>query len=75
MWTHGRERGDTTCETCSRFCDDPQELERAFAGISALSSAWGSTRGRAGVCAVDGTFRDPGAGCPEYRARDVEVGA
>jgi hypothetical protein len=72
MRTKGTLRADLTCETCSWFRDDPRDLERAFAGITALSSAYGSTRGRAGVCGVDDSFRDPGAACAEYRARDVE---
>jgi hypothetical protein len=58
-----------TCESCARFLDDPQELERLFRGINALSSAWGSTRGRAGVCAVSGRFRDPSPACRDYAPR------
>jgi hypothetical protein len=57
------------CGSCAHFHDDPGELERLFRGIGALSSAYGSTRGRAGVCLVDGAFRDPAPACPDYRSR------
>jgi hypothetical protein len=49
--------------------DDPEELERAFPGILALSSGQGSTRGRCGICLVLDTFQDPIPACPEFRAR------
>ena len=51
------------------FEDQPGALERAFIGMTALSSAYGSTRGRAGVCASSGRFHDPGPACPEFAPR------
>jgi hypothetical protein len=46
--------------------NDPQALERSFIGISALSSAFGSTRGRAGICLKESTFRDPEPVCRAF---------
>ncbi len=60
---------DETCATCAWFIDDPQELERAFTGIGALSSAYGSCRGRAGICRIDQGFRDPRGACADFRRR------
>jgi len=37
-----------------------------FPGILILSSTYGSTRGRAGVCGIDQTFHDPEPACPEF---------
>ena len=51
------------------FVDDPDEIERVFTGIGALSSAYGSTRGRAGICLVDFGFRDPRGGCRDFHLR------
>jgi hypothetical protein len=53
--------------------NEPQALERSFIGISALSSAFGSTRGRAGICLKDSTFRDPEPVCPAFEPRIREV--
>jgi hypothetical protein len=53
--------------------NDPRALERSFVGIAALSSAFGSTRGRAGICVKESTFRDPGPACPVFEARIREV--
>lgn len=57
------------CQGCADFVDDPARIEAAFPGIAALSSAWGSARGRAGICLRSGTFQDPQPVCPEFAAR------
>lgn len=62
-----------TCRSCLHFVNDPRALERSFVGIAALSSAFGSTRGRAGICLKESTFRDPGPACPVFEARIREV--
>ena len=58
-----------TCAQCTLFEDDPGAIERAFTGMTALSSAYGSTRGSAGVCTVHGLFHDPRPACPEFAPR------
>jgi hypothetical protein len=58
--------GFDNCHTCRHFVDDPQELEDSLPGLTILSSAWGSTRGDAGLCASHGTWQDPETGCPDY---------
>jgi hypothetical protein len=55
-----------TCGSCRHFVSDPQALERCFVGIGALSSAFGSTRGRAGICLMESTFGDPGPACASF---------
>ncbi len=66
---------ETTCGGCRHFVDDPAELERALTGILILSSTYGSTRGRAGICGVTGRFHDPLVACDEFAAReDVPLG-
>jgi hypothetical protein len=60
---------EPTCAVCAYFLDDPLELERAFPGTIALSSAYGSTRGRSGICTLRNTFQDPIPACPDYLAR------
>jgi hypothetical protein len=61
------EPGD--CRSCHLFVDEPAELERALPGLTILSSASGSTRGRAGICLARHTFQDPAPACPEFRPR------
>jgi hypothetical protein len=55
--------------------NDPQALERSFIGIGALSSAFGSTRGRAGICLKKSTFQDPEPLCPAFEPRLREARA
>lgn len=55
-----------TCKGCKHFSDDPHELEKMFPSILILSSTYGSTRARAGICAIDQTFHDPEPACPDF---------
>jgi hypothetical protein len=58
------------CTSCQLFVDDPDELEHALPGLTILSSASGSARGRAGICLARHTFQDPEPACPEFRPRE-----
>jgi hypothetical protein len=64
--------GAATCRDCVHFEDDPACLEAALPHMEILSSAWGSTRGDAGLCRALGRFHDPipAAGCPAFEARE-----
>jgi hypothetical protein len=62
------------CTSCQLFVDDPEELEHALPGLTILSSARGSTRGRAGICLARHTFQDPEPACPEFRLREARRG-
>jgi len=61
-----------SCRDCVHFEDDPARLEAALPHMEILSSAWGSTRGDAGLCRALGRFHDPipAAGCPAFEARE-----
>ncbi|NJN63849.1 MAG: hypothetical protein HC882_02510 [Acidobacteria bacterium] len=61
------------CRHCERFMDDPLVLEAQWVGISILSSTFGSTRGRAGICQVTDLFQDPAPACPHFVARAVDA--
>jgi len=39
-----------TCRDCKYFNNDPEWIETVFPGLNALSSAYGTARGEAGVC-------------------------
>ena len=57
------------CPLCLHFEDDPEQLEKQLVGLTILSSALGSTRGSAGLCAHHGTWQDPVSGCPDFEPR------
>ena len=65
----GRQGNTRTCSECARFTDDPLALEALFVGMTALSSAFGSTRGDAGVCGIGDVFQNPVAACGEFLPR------
>ena len=54
------------CGTCIHFQDDPAVLEERFAGIGALSSVRGDSRGDAGICTRHGRYLLPVHTCPEF---------
>ena len=59
---------ETSCRVCRFFFDDPLLLEAQLPGIGALSSAFGSTRGNAGICEQTGRFHDPLPPCDAFEA-------
>ena len=59
---------ETSCRACRFFFDDPLLLEAELPGIGALSSAFGSTRGNAGICEQTGRFHDPLPPCEDFEA-------
>lgn len=63
-----------TCRDCSHFDDDPASLERRLPGLTALSSAYSSVRGDAGICQASGRYLLPldAAGCPDFRRRGAD---
>ena len=70
-WHPSPARGPLTCRECASFVDNPIALERALPGLTILSSAAGSTRGKAGICELRGTFQDPEPACDGFSPRGV----
>jgi hypothetical protein len=62
-----------TCRSCVHFDDDPGRLEREVPGILVFGSAYGSSRGHAGLCIELGRFHDPlpAGSCPAFVRRGI----
>lgn len=69
-----RQKRPFGCTECQYFDDDPRSLERQLPGIQALSSAFGSTRGRAGICSCTQRFHDPQPACDAFLPRTARPG-
>jgi len=54
------------CAVCRHFDTDPVRLERRLPGLSALSSAYGTTRGRDGICIQHDRLAPPTALCTQF---------
>ncbi|HLI22509.1 MAG TPA: hypothetical protein VKV32_15400 [Stellaceae bacterium] len=54
------------CRACVHFCNNPAYLESVFSGMTALSSAWGSTRAEDGLCLKHDRYLSADAGCSEF---------
>jgi hypothetical protein len=61
---------ETTCWECKYFNNDPAWLEKAFPGLNALSSAYGSARGEAGVCGKRDLYLFPIKSCTYFEHTD-----
>ena len=62
-----------TCKDCCYFIDDPKAIERAFPGLTILSSAYSSTRGNAGICERHDLFLVPIERCKDFVAQKDEA--
>jgi hypothetical protein len=60
------------CRGCAHFCNDPAYLEAIFPGMSALSSAWGSTRAEDGLCRRHDRYLSADAGCSDFTPAEAE---
>jgi hypothetical protein len=60
---------EKTCASCLHFLDDPEEFERAFPGILALSSGGGDTRGDQGICKIHEKMVTPKMTCEDHDPR------
>lgn len=61
-----------SCRACVHFCNNPAYLEAIFAGYSALSSAWGSTRAEDGLCLRHDRYLSANAGCADFTPAERE---
>jgi len=57
------------CAACRHFDTDPVRLERRLPGLSALSSAYASTRSRDGACLHHDRLVPPTALCIQFAVR------
>jgi hypothetical protein len=72
----GRDAG-LTCRSCVHFDDDPGRLEAEVPGILVFGSAYGSSRGHAGLCTKLDRFHDPlpAHSCSSFEASAAAHGA
>ena len=61
--------GTARCGNCEHFRDSPAHLEREVPGLNILSSAWGSVRADAGLCAEREIVTVAGATCDSFSPR------
>jgi hypothetical protein len=60
------------CRDCARFRNDPAFLEGAFAGLTSLSSAYGSVRDEDGLCLRHDRYVPARSHCADFAARPEE---
>ena len=55
-----------TCGDCVNFRNDADHLERAFPGLTIMSSGRGSVRSADGLCSRHGLFLGDDASCDDH---------
>jgi hypothetical protein len=60
------------CGNCRYFRNDAAYLESLFAGLTSLSSAYGTARSNDGVCLRHDLYLRAEAFCGEFVAADIE---
>jgi hypothetical protein len=58
------------CSGCRNFRNDASFLEAAFPGLTALSSASGSTRSDDGICLLHDRYLAANSCCPEFSPQE-----
>jgi hypothetical protein len=58
--------GNGRCGACAHFCNDPGRLEEAFAGLTSLSSAYGSTSADDGLCLLHDRYLTARSWCARF---------
>ena len=58
--------GGISCRNCRHFRNHAAFVERAFAGLSTLGSAWGSTCSDDGLCLRHDRHLSAESYCPEF---------
>ena len=60
------------CRTCRHFRNDAAFLEAAFAGLTSMSSGYGSVRADDGICQRHDRYLGAGSSCADYASRAAE---
>lgn len=60
-----------SCRNCRHFRNDAAFLENAFAGLSTLGSAWGSTRSDDGLCLRHDRHLSADFYCPDFTPKSA----
>ncbi len=63
------------CGACRHFRNDPGYLEEAFAGLTSLSSAYGSVRSDDGLCLRHDRYLTARSSCADFSERTADVQA
>jgi hypothetical protein len=56
------------CRGCRHFRNDPAYLEKAFPGLTSLSSGYGAVRADDGVCLLHDRYLRATYSCADYSA-------
>jgi hypothetical protein len=54
------------CRSCRHFRNDAASIEAAFAGLTSLSSAFGSVRSDDGICHRHDRYLSARSCCPDF---------
>jgi hypothetical protein len=73
-WTMPKERTAQQpqvrqCRGCRHFRNDAKYLESAFAGLTSLSSGFGSVRADDGICELHDRYLSARSSCDSFAAR------
>ncbi len=59
-----------SCVNCKFFINDPDRVEQAIPGLTALSSAYASVRADAGICSRHDRFLAPWCQCKDFQGKE-----
>jgi hypothetical protein len=75
LMSHATPQALHQCRTCRHFRNDAAFLEAAFAGLTSMSSGYGSVRADDGICLRHDRYLGAGSSCADYASRAEPSGA
>ena len=72
LMSHATPQALRQCRTCRHFRNDAAFLEAAFAGLTSMSSGYGSVRADDGICLRHDRYLGARSSCADYTPRAAE---
>ena len=61
------------CQNCAHFQNDPALIEKAYPGLTIMSSGFASVRDKDGICNFNQLYLSARDSCPHFSARGVSL--
>jgi hypothetical protein len=60
------------CKNCAHFQNDPDLIEKAYPGLTVMSSGYASVRDKDGLCSYNQLYLSARDSCPHFKPRTLE---
>ena len=62
---------EAACKKCEHFCNDPSFIEKAYPGLTSMSSGYASVRDNDGFCGYHQIYLSARDGCLDFNPAEL----